>query len=186
MALSTKQSKNGGAVLDKRTKIANLREKHEPLFEQEGVGSEARFIPKVAYIPRGGEERVLAFFKSELQAGCDIYTEFVNFEYEPDTPTRTLYKWEHNPHWEEEYEATEPHEKTGHRRWLVPVEELVEVEELAAAEVPTADEDGQFQLFDPNSDAPMKAMTMRDHCAIKWKKPVSHKRWLNELIKSQF
>ena len=44
-----------------------------------------------------------------------------------------------------------------------------------------------FEDFvDVSADVPYDSMTLRDFAAIQWKKPVSHKRWLNELITKNF
>ena len=41
------------------------------------------------------------------------------------------------------------------------------------------------EIMDPNIDAPLSQMTIRDLAAIMLKKPVSNKAWLNEIIKSK-
>ena len=44
---------------------------------------------------------------------------------------------------------------------------------------------GDFdELMDPDNDAPLNQITIRDLAAIMLKKPVSQKEWLNNLIKS--
>ena len=40
------------------------------------------------------------------------------------------------------------------------------------------------EIMDPNTDAPLSSLTIRDLAAIMLKKPVSQKKWLNDLIKS--
>lgn len=188
MGLSTKGADTRSSVMDKKVKITYLREKHERLFELEGIGSEAKFIPKMAYIPRGGDERVIALFKSEIKGGEDVYTEFVSSEYDPEDPERRLWKWPYNEHWDEEYATTEPHHKTGHVRYLIPVDELLDVAQVhqpwSAPEAEEADE--QFEMPDANNDAPINQLTIRDKAAIDWKLPVSRKPWLNDLIRQQF
>jgi hypothetical protein len=46
---------------------------------------------------------------------------------------------------------------------------------------------GVFEMDEEDSpepkDAPMSKMTMKDHCAIEWRLPVSDKQWLNDLIR---
>ena len=42
-----------------------------------------------------------------------------------------------------------------------------------------------FDLMDPNTDAPFDQLTIRDLAAILLKKPVSSKDWLNKLIQDR-
>lgn len=186
MGLSTKDTGTNTGVMSKKAKIAHLKEKHERLFGLEGVGSNAKFIPKMAYIPRGQDERVIALFPSEIKGDQDVYTEFVSSEYDPEDPERRLWKWPFNPHWEEEYGTTEPHHKTGHVRYLIPIDELLDVAQAHYnAEVAEVKEK-QFDLPDSDDDQPINQLTIRDKAAIDWKLPVSRKPWLNNLIKQQF
>lgn len=185
MALKTTSS----AVGDKKTMISDLRDKHVALFEVEGVGSKGKFVPKMAYIPRAGAERVVAFFFSEINGGVDVYTEFVSKQYEPEDPERRLWKWPFNPHFETEYEKSEPHTISGHCRYLIPVDELINVAEAHSAAQPEEEEQSTMNfedLPDPDDDQPINALTIRDKAAIDWKMPVSKKKWLNELITKTF
>jgi hypothetical protein len=139
------------------------------------------FIPKCAYFPKGKNEMHIGFFASEMRKGRDIYTEFTSIDLEPEDPNRQLYKWRFNPHFEEEYDKTDPG-PNGHFRYLVPVSELTVIDMQR-------DEPEQGSLFpnfdeiiDPDSDSPISQMTVRDIAAILLKKPVSNKKWLNDLI----
>lgn len=177
MSLSTKEPVN------RKEKTESLFREHEYKFQLLDIDNPL-FIPKCAYKPYGGSDLVLGFFPSELKKGVDIYTEFTSIDLEPEDPKRTLYKWRYNPHYADEYETTEPNTQ-GHVRYLIPVDELVKIEikqeETLAPEAkifPDFDE-----IMDPNADASLSSMTITDFAAIMWKKPVSQKQWLNELIK---
>lgn len=139
------------------------------------------FIPKCAYYPKGKSELFVGMFASELKKNKDIYTEFTSIDLEPEDPERILYKWRFNPHFEEEYEKTEP-AANGHFRYLIPVAELVKIE----FEAPTVEKASVFpdfeEISDPDSDAALDQLTIRDLAALLLKKPVSHKKWLNDLI----
>jgi hypothetical protein len=39
------------------------------------------------------------------------------------------------------------------------------------------------EILDPAQDAPVDQLTIRDLAAILWKKPISSKKWLNDLMK---
>ncbi len=88
-----------------------------------------------------------------------------------------------NPHYDEEYEKTEP-AANGHFRYLVPVSELIKIDVQQPVEEPV----GQFpdfdEIMDPDMDAPLDQVTIRDLAAIMLKKPVSNKKWLNDIINS--
>lgn len=162
---------------ERKNKVAELRKKHQTLFDNMG-DSEALFFPKLAYRPEGKEERHISFFVSELRRGSDIYTEFVGSNCDSEDPDRTLWKWNYNPHWKEEYDNTE-HLDNGPVRYLIPVSELVKVE---APKISKTSKQISLMDFDLD-DSPMSEMTIRDLAAILWKQPVSSKDWLNDLIK---
>jgi len=164
---------------DKRERLKKLREFHQPLLTEVGA-TDGTFIPKMAYRPYGKTELHIAFFASEISKGEDVYIEFTSKELVPEDQERKLYKWRFNPHFEEEYEKTEPNPQTGHVRYLIPVEELTVVKSQKTEEVVQPEMD--LELPDPNLDQPFDQMTIRDLAAILLKKPVSHKQWLNEII----
>jgi hypothetical protein len=174
--ISTKDATPGPKPEDKRENMKKLREFHQPMLDALGL-SDATFIPKLAYVPHGKTERFNALFLSEISKGVDLYIEFADSNNLPQFEDRALYRWKFNPHFEEEYEKTEPSSTTGQVRYLVPIAELTKVElpEHSQPEIP-------FDLTDPEQDLPMNQMTMRDYAAIHMRKPVSRKPWLNELI----
>lgn len=172
MSISTKTE-----PLSVREKVANLREKHQFIFETMGMPG-ALFFPKMAYRPRGKDELYVGFFASEFKREADVYTEFVSSEYYPEDANRTLWVWRYNPHWEEEYDTTEPN-NLGHVRYLVPVSELIKVN-LPKDKMP---EDPFLSLGnDLMDDASIDEMTIRDFATIMTGRPLSSKSWLNNLI----
>tara|TARA_B100001094_G_C18148807_1_gene782439 strand:+ start:563 stop:1132 length:570 start_codon:yes stop_codon:yes gene_type:complete len=187
MAISTTSINKEENSKTKREKILDLMEKHKPLFDREGVTA-PKFIPRMAYKHNG--ELIIGFYPKEMYGEQDIYTEFCSRDYEPEDPDRTLYKWIYNSNYETEYQASDPHPTTGDVRYFIPVDELVAVEQ-ALREDGKLDPEGTqqvlFEDFDKRSpDVPYDAMTLRDYAAIKWREPVSHKKWLNELITKNF
>ena len=119
MAISTTSQQEENKAPTKREKVLLLMEKHKPLFEKEGV-TNPKFIPRMAYKHNG--ELIIGFYPKEMYGEQDIYTEFCSRDYEPEDPERKLYKWVFNPHYETEYEASEPHPTTGDVRYLIPVD----------------------------------------------------------------
>lgn len=181
MGISTKQNKDNNTPT-KREKVQSLMEKHKPLFEKEGV-SNPKFIPRMAYKHEG--ELIIGFYPKEIYGEQNIYTEFCSRDYEPEDSQRRLWKWIYNPDFETEYRASEPHPTTGDVRYFVPVDELIDV----ATQHKDNPEQAKLEFKDLDqdvSDMPYEAMTMRDYAAIKWRKPVSSKKWLNELITKNF
>jgi len=165
---------------DKREKRRKLREFHQA--ELDKIGPTAVFIPKMSYRPYGKTEHHIAFFASEVSKGEDVYVEFCSKDDVPEDPERTLYKWKFNPHFDGEYEKTEPNPTTGHCRYLIPIEELHVVKKYTEETPVEEEEKEEFQLEDPNTDAPLNTMTIRDVAALLLKKPVSNKPWLNSII----
>ena len=171
---------------DKRKKLQILRDFHQQTLNELGV-PDGTFIPKMAYKPYGKTERYISFFASEINRGEDVYVEFCSKELNPEDPQRRLYKWMFNPHFQEEYDKTEPNPETGHIRYLIPVAELKMVKSYTAdtkvsdAELSSATI--EFSLSNPDEgDIPVTQMTMRDYAAIHLSKPVSRKQWLNDII----
>jgi hypothetical protein len=171
MSISTKTE------MTSKEKIAVLREKHQFTFDALDIPN-ALFYPKMAYRPYGKDELYVSFFVNELKREADIYTEFVSRDYVSEDSNRTLWMWRYNPHWEEEYETTEPND-LGHVRYLVPVSELIKVN-MPKEKLPP----DPFKSFgdDLIDDAPIDEMTIRDFATIMTGRPLSSKSWLNNLI----
>jgi len=166
---------------DKRERRKKLREFHQATLDS--IGPDVKFMPKMAYRPYGKTELHIAFFESEINHGDDVYVEFCSKDDVPEDPERKLYKYRSNPHFQEEYEKTEPNPTTGHCRYLVPVGELTLIKTYKESEEKKEEE--TFELSDPETDLPMDQMTIRDYVAIHTGRPVSRKPWLNEIIKSK-
>jgi len=167
---------------DKREKLRKLREFHQPALDSIGE-SNAIFIPKMAYKPYGKTEVHISFFPSEISRGEDLFVEFTSRDLVPEDPDRRLYRWRFNPHFEEEYEKTEPTASTGHIRYLIPVEELEIIKSYNTEEQPKPKEaEISFDLPDATTDLPIDQLTIRDLASILLASPVSHKQWLNEII----
>jgi hypothetical protein len=179
--IKTQEKKN---LVDKKTRMQNLVEYHQKTFKALGV-DDPLFVPTMAYKPYTKTELHVSLFPSQLKKGQDIYTEFVNKEFEPETEERTLYKWKYNKYWEEEYDSVEL-ENSSDRRYLIPVSELTAVAVLT--DVPDESTIISFDTFDeimdPDEDCPVDRITLRDLAAIMLNKPVSRKKWLNQIIKS--
>ena len=173
----------GPPVIDKKAKIAQLRVKHEALLKRAVPDGSARFIPKLMYKPAGGTEYVIAVFPSELEHGGDFYVEFATSDFETQEDGK-LWKWTFNKHYAVEYDKTDTARPAW--RYLIPVEELVDVAEL----YPELKKTKKLSLnsttnVDPTAsiqDDPIADMTIRDKYAIHWNKAVSQKAWLNKLI----
>lgn len=166
---------------EKKEKFRKLREFHQPTFNEKGV-PDAFFIPKMAYKPSGKTEHYIGLFPSEVTRGIDLYIEFCSRDNDPEFEDRGLYRWRYNPHFEEEYEKTDPNGAASNFRYLIPI---VELETVKTYNVNNPSQSQiEFDLPDANIDLPFDQLTMRDFAAIILKKPVSKKAWLNEIIKS--
>lgn len=172
---------------DKQEKLKKLKEYHQPVFDKLGL-TNPTYIPKLFYRPYGKTELYIAFFASEISKGDDIYTEYTDKDFMIMDPDRKLYRWRFNPHFEEEYEKTEPSATTGHIRYLVPVEELtlmkVDIEPVVE-EKPVQTKLDLDAIPDASDDLPMDQMTIRDYAAIHLKKACSKKKWLNDIVTSK-
>jgi hypothetical protein len=87
--------------------------------------SDALYIPKCVYIPKGKLERYVTFWPSELMQGKDIYISMSSRDYESEDPDNTLYKWNFNPEYIT-YEKGTP-SSTGDFPYIVKFKELSKV-----------------------------------------------------------
>lgn len=166
-------------TIDKKQRFQQMLEYHQKTFDALEIKNPL-FVASMAYKPYGKNELHISLFPSQLLKGKDIYTELVSKDYTPETTLRTLYKWTYNQYWKEEYDSVEL-ENTDDRRYLVPLSELhiVEIPISPIIEFNSFDE-----ILDPGIDITIDEMTIRDFASIMLKKPVSNKKWLNELIKN--
>lgn len=147
-------------------------------------------------------ERVVSFFQSEMEMYSKehpyIYFEEATKESELVTPNkRVLYRYHCKPNYEET--VFSKINASGNPYYIVPIDELEVVSidniisdsiKLPVTKIKTArkpveevEEEDDLMIPDPNTDLPMSSMTMRDYAAIKLRAPLSHKGWLNEMIK---
>lgn len=180
---------------ERKAATAELRKKHQPTFDALGI-PDAKYIPKMAHHVKGLQGLHMGFFVSELNHGEDVYTEMVSIMMESEDPTRTLYKWRYNPHFESEL-APSDEVITQSTRYYVPMDELeivppkkkrgrprkkiVESTDMHATPTKEA-----IRTVDDEVDMPMEKMTIRDYIAIHKEKPVSLKPWINEIIMEEF
>lgn len=165
---------------DKKKIYQDLKDYHQPLFTELGI-TDPFYVTSMAYKPIGKTEKYISLFPSQMKRGVDIYTEFTSKDLKPDDANRTLYKWRFNPHWHEEYESVEIEGSTDYR-YLIPVAELIPMVS-PSRNVDVIGFDSFAEIMDPDQDCPLDQMTVRDLAAILLKKPVSKKKWLNDLVK---
>ena len=155
--ISTKVKPKKMTPEERKEKVAELRREHQKFFssherlDKDNL-DDALYIPKMAYRPSGKDELYVSFFPSELKKGRDIYTEFVSIDYDSEDPKRTLYMWEHNKHWEEEYELITS--SNGFERHIIPVAELKVINDVNSRNKKEKQETFNFEdLVDPDSKA---------------------------------
>ena len=130
---------------ERKKKIEDLKAEHSNILDKIEA---ALYIPKMAYRPGGKDELHISFFPSELQKGKDIYTEFVSIDYDSEDSLRTLYKYNANNHWKEEYELVTSN--SGFERHLVPVSELTIMGDINSKNIKKMIKENSFYLPDPD------------------------------------
>ncbi len=156
--------------MSKKEKIEALKQKHLPVFKKLGINNPI-FLPKTVF----GTPKVFYLFPSELRHERDIYTEKVDKEYNSEDPDRVLYRWKYQADYKTRYPQKEFRNSSDFMS-VIPVSELEIIQLNEEAE--------EFNIPDPDEDAPFSELTIRDLTAILTGKPVSHKEWLNKIIKS--
>lgn len=172
---------------DRAENLKKLREFHKKTINDLGISS-FYLIGKLCYNSPGKRgEKVVSFFFSEISKGQDVYLEFTNRYNVPEDVERTLYKWEFNPHFEEEYEKTNDPDPAK-ARYLIPIDELKLIKKyppIGDTKIETETKAFDFDIPNPDLDPPLNEMTVRDLAAMLLGKPVSNKEWLNEIIRKK-
>ena len=175
-------------VLTRKEKIAELKKKHQLIFDRLGI-NDPLFVPK----PFFGQEKTCYVFPSEIRLKKDLYSEKVSKSFDPEDEFRTLYVLKFNEGINEKY----PIKMFGEDKvLLVPIRDFEEVKvpdrpvkeyfkEPKETKKETVKKPKKSSVKVTN-DAMYKDLTIKDYCAIKWKKPISDKDWLNNLIKKEF
>jgi hypothetical protein len=182
---------------DKREKLKQIKAFHQATLDALNISS-VPVISKMAFQPSGLMEKHVGFFESEVSKGDDIYLEFGSKDLSPEQvpgfPLRSLLKWRYNPNFREEYPTSDPDPITGHKRYFVPISELILVTKpepkmlrtITSPEVKTEERESnasELAMTPPDEVDPLtKDMTIRDYAAIHMRKPCSKKEWLNQLI----
>lgn len=195
-------------LLLKRQKVLNLYRCHRNIFLLEKINN-PKFIPRICYTCE--KDLVFGLYPKEIYGNKDIYIEFCNKDYVPQDPIRTLWKWKFNSDYDKKYLRSDAHSITGDKMYLIPITELINVSKqhrqdliepsvialmditpkdittqkgpikfITLPELTIADEDTS------SSDSSLSQATLRDLAAILWRKPVSQKQWINNLINNSF
>lgn len=190
--MSSSMNKGDISLDEKRQKISVMYKHHKSFLDKHEV-QERNFIPKLFYQDKG--ELVVAMFPSEISREQDLYIENASISYDPLDEKRTLYKYAYNPHYKDEYRQTDIVGSLQQPRYLVPVAELTIVSQstepvatLRTKEVMVAVKEekpttaAREEKPVKPEDCLMSEITVRDHLAMKYNKPISTKKWLNDLI----
>jgi hypothetical protein len=176
---------------------------HQGTLDALGVPN-GPFYSKMAFSPTGVglTEKHIGFFENEISSGQDVYVEFGTRTMLPEKVEgydfRCLLKWRYNPHYKEEYKTSLPDPKSGNVRYFIPITELIVVKKPESKNLSTTVQNKVIepvleereskvsellcQPFDNATDPLVKELTIRDYAAIHMRKPISNKKWLNELI----
>lgn len=165
---------------EKVVKIQEHRDYHKYTLEKL-ILIPSDFNVKSTFMNDG--KRVVALYPSEFLKKNGFYFEFVDAYLEPTDPTRQLYKYGPDPHFEKFQLLTSG-------AYAVPVDSLTKINKVIKApdgEVYDFGKlDSQFDIEKVGEDESINSMTIRDLASILWKKPVSAKNWLNDLIKKTY
>lgn len=173
--------------LTKKEQFAVYKQDHAEEFKRLGV-EEPYFAPKQFWNNYAAKKVTIGIFDNEFERGVDIYLEQVDQAASivlDVNGVRTLFKLPYNKFYKTEYPINQKMlNDHGLTVYDVEIEELVDCSEIVSAVKNTTDV-MEFDIPDPDADAPFEAMTLRDYASIHLCVPNSHKAWLNEIIKSK-
>lgn len=171
MAVTAKQLSS-----EERAEIINgFRQYHSPYLVASNIPLR-NFNVKSVFTFEG--VKVVGLFNNEFLKPEGFYFELVDSFLHPIDPKRTIYKVSYRENYEDLYQLT-PKGTT----YAVPLEEL-EVISLTTADNIDLEKPKMAKYIDPTLDEHHSKLTIRDIAAILWKKPVSNKEWLNQLVES--
>jgi hypothetical protein len=157
---------------EKARRLLELKKYHQATLDK--IDHDVLYRPRMFYKAKENGVISMLVFPSELKLGKDVYTEKIDHDNNSEDSTRTLYKWSFDPNWADILTQSK---KGDTMRYLIPLSDLTPVPH----EMPGIDEK-LLELANPDIDAPMDQMTMRDYYAMTHKVPCSQKKWLNEII----
>lgn len=131
------------------------------------------FKCKVPYISSVTKEPVIGIFKNEFELGKDIYIQLVHTDYNIYSNKPELHVIKYNEDYNIEYISLG---ENNNLRYEVPIEELILANDIQ--EQPFLLELDEIV----NDDIPLTDATLRDFASIMLKKPISNKKWLNDII----
>ena len=188
-------------VNNRREKSKQLKAFHQNTLDTIGVPN-ATVIPKMAFKATGLTEKVIGLFQSEVSKREDLYIEFTDRDLNPEVvdnyPPRALLKWRFNPQYDTEYARSNEDATAGDVRFYIPISELIIVSKteektndlpklrttnnIIIQEERESSVDELAMVPPDKVDVPFSEMTLRDYAAIHLNKPLSNKKWLNDLI----
>lgn len=170
---------------ENRAKRSEFMEGAQPLLTKYNIPVEV-FLPKA--VVEENNEKFIRLYPMEIAKNSDLYIELVTLNYEPvrsSDGVREIRLWKYNPHYDAEYHKINI---LNSDVYLIPIAEMTVISKetekaapvaLKTKEVPTLDKVVGKSLL---TDIPFNEMTVRDFVAIYYRKPLSRKKWLNDLI----
>jgi len=202
-------------MIDRKEKEAEFFAQHEKTFSKLKL-HDPFFTIKTAFFQKGKKGRHAQFFEWELSKDQDIFIEFydyteVNGEKDmiPMYKQRQLFMLKNNPFFKEEYETKETVKSTGESyiSYLIPLDEMLVVmrngdmisysdfengnyvepqEQISLSHFPDFEKELSLDKESPDENFSLESIGLKDFAAVIWKKPVSDKKWLNDLITKTF
>jgi hypothetical protein len=202
-------------MIDRKEKEAEFFAQHEKTFSKLKL-HDPFFTIKTAFFQKGKQGRHVQFFEWELNKGQDIFIEFYDYvdtengrNMIPMYKQRQLFMLRTNPFFKEEYETKETVKSTGdsYISYLVPLAEMLVVlkdgsmisysdfengnyvepqEQISLSHFPDFEKELSLDKEKETEEFSLEKIGLTDFAAIIWKKPVSDKKWLNDLITKTF
>jgi len=161
---------------EKKEKTMRIRDFHKPTLMELNV-PDSNLSPKYAFKFKGMD--VIGVFPSEFRRTEGFFIEFVDSYLEPVDENRRLWKLSYRENYEDIYELL----PSG--SYAVPLTDLEEVKiekKIPSLNFNISSSSEEKRIEDEVTDEHYSKMTITDLAAILWQKPVSKKKWLNNLI----
>lgn len=152
--------------------LEEIRNYHEETLKDLNVDKKD-FQMKTPFFYKG--KYVVGIFPSEINRQDGFYFELVNREFHPILfdDERKIYKMPYTPNYKEKYTINEK------GTYVVPIDDLISIN---AKSIAISGKSAILESFFTEEDAPFLEMTIRDFYAILKERPLSNKKWLNDLI----
>jgi len=184
----------------RQIKLKEIQEYNKYFIDDIGI-NKSDFNMKTPFTHKG--KVVVSLFVNEFEKPNGYYIELIDADLNPTDPDRTIYRLPYTEDYLKKYEKDEK-KSSSKEKYLVPLSDFTKMNRQSAtilkenylnqfenknvnmldSYVAFEKEVNSTKAISNTIDAPVSDMTIRDYITIHTGKPVSLKKWINDLVKN--